>query len=170
VERQKREGWGTKVIDRLAEDLRHAFPEIKGFSARNLKYMRAFAEAWQDEDFVQQVAAQLPWFHNCVLLDKLKSNEERAWYSQLTIQNGWSRNVLVHQIESDLFHRQGRAITNFERTLPAQLRCIDVFDGTIFPASRCRGGFQWDDFRADGFLDEHECLSGRAISDNMAEP
>jgi predicted nuclease of restriction endonuclease-like (RecB) superfamily len=119
VERQKREGWGTKVIDRLAEDLSRAFPEIKGFSARNLKYMRAFAEAWQDEDFVQQVAAQLPWFHNCVLLDKLKSNEERAWYSQLTIQNGWSRNVLVHQIESDLFHRQGRAITNFKRTLPA---------------------------------------------------
>jgi predicted nuclease of restriction endonuclease-like (RecB) superfamily len=119
VERQKREGWGTKVIDRLAEDLSRAFPEIRGFSARNLKYMRAFAEAWQDEDFVQQVAAQLPWFHNCVLLDKLKSNEERAWYSQLTIQNGWSRNVLVHQIESDLFHRQGRAITNFERTLPA---------------------------------------------------
>jgi predicted nuclease of restriction endonuclease-like (RecB) superfamily len=119
VERQKREGWGTKVIDRLAEDLSRAFPEIKGFSARNLKYMRAFAEAWQDEDFVQQVAAQLPWFHNCVLLDKLKTNEERAWYSQLTIQNGWSRNVLVHQIESDLFHRQGRAITNFERTLPA---------------------------------------------------
>ena len=77
-----------------------------------LDYMRAFAEAWQDEDFVQQVAAQLPWFHNCVLLDKLKSNEERARYSQLTIQNGWSRNVLVHQIESDLFHRQGRAITN----------------------------------------------------------
>jgi predicted nuclease of restriction endonuclease-like (RecB) superfamily len=119
VERQKREGWGTKVIDRLAEDLSRAFPEIKGFSARNLKYMRAFAEAWQDEDFVQQVAAQLPWFHNCVLLDKLKTNEERAWYSQLTIQNGWSRNVLVHQIESDLFHRQGRAITNFKRTLPA---------------------------------------------------
>jgi predicted nuclease of restriction endonuclease-like (RecB) superfamily len=67
---------------------------------------------WQDDDSVQQVAAQLPWCHNCVLLDKLKTNEERAWYSQLTIQNGWSRNVLVHQIESDLFHRQGRTSTN----------------------------------------------------------
>jgi predicted nuclease of restriction endonuclease-like (RecB) superfamily len=119
LERQRQSGWGSKVIDRLAADLRSAFPEMSGFSPRNLKYMRAFAEAWPDEDFVQQVAAQLPWFHNCTILDKLKSLAERIWYAQQTIENGWSRNILIHQIESNLFHRKGKAITNFDRTLPA---------------------------------------------------
>ncbi len=106
------------MIDRLAADLRKAFPEIKGFSFRNLKYMRAFAEAYPDQEFVQQPAAQIPWFHNCVLLDKVKDNAERKWYIHQTIQQGWSRNVLVHQIESGLYHRQGKSVTNFERTLP----------------------------------------------------
>jgi len=119
LERQRQSGWGSKVIDRLAADLRSAFPEMSGFSPRNLKYMRAFAEAWPDEDFVQQVAAQLPWFHNCTILDKLKNLAERIWYAQQTIGNGWSRNILIHQIESNLFHRKGKAITNFDRTLPA---------------------------------------------------
>ncbi len=119
LERQKRGRWGEKIIDQLSADLRSAFPEMSGFSPRNLKYMRAFADAWPEEDFVQQVAAQLPWFHNCTILDKVKPNEERAWYSQQTIQNGWSRNVLVHQIESDLYRRQGKALTNFEHTLTA---------------------------------------------------
>lgn len=107
------------MIDRLATDLSHAFPEAQGFSPRNLKYMRAFAEAWPDESIVQQVAAQIPWFHNCVLLDKVKEPDERLWYVRHTIQHGWSRNVLVHQIESGLYHRQGKALTNFDRTLPA---------------------------------------------------
>jgi predicted nuclease of restriction endonuclease-like (RecB) superfamily len=119
LERQRQSGWGSKVIDRLAADLRGEFPEMSGFSPRNLKYMRAFAEAWPDEDFVQQVAAQLPWFHNCTILDKLKNLAERIWYAQQTIENGWSRNILIHQIESNLFHRKGKAITNFDRTLPA---------------------------------------------------
>ena len=119
LERQRQSGWGSKVIDRLAADLRNAFPEMSGFSPRNLKYMRAFAEAWPDEGFVQQVAAQLPWFHNCTILDKLKNLAERIWYAQQTIENGWSRNILIHQIESNLFHRKGKAITNFDRTLPA---------------------------------------------------
>src|SRR6266487_5937465 len=119
LERQRQSGWGSKVIDRLAADLRSAFPEMSGFSPRNLKYMRAFAEAWPDDDFVQQVAAQLPWFHNCTILDKLKNLAERIWYAQQTIENGWSRNILIHQIESDLFRRQGKALTNFQRTLPA---------------------------------------------------
>lgn len=116
--RQQQQGWGAKVIDRLAADLRKAFPEIKGFSSRNLKYMRAFAEAYPDQEFVQQPAAQIPWFHNCVLLDKVKDNAERKWYIHQTIQQGWSRNVLVHQIESGLYHRQGKSVTNFDRTLP----------------------------------------------------
>lgn len=99
--------------------MRRAFPDQKGFSPRNLKYMRAFAEAWPDEAFVQQPAAQIPWFHNCVLLEKVGDPERRAWYVRQAIEHGWSRNVLVHQIESGLYERQGRALTNFERTLPA---------------------------------------------------
>ena len=116
--KQDAEGWGSKVIDRLAKDLKHAFPEMKGFSARNLKYMRGFAEAWPDEQIVQQLVAQIPWGHNVRLLDAVKNPEERQWYVEKTIENGWSRNVLVMQIESNLYKRQGGAITNFERTLP----------------------------------------------------
>jgi predicted nuclease of restriction endonuclease-like (RecB) superfamily len=118
--RQRAEGWGAKVIDRLAADLRRAFPEMTGISARNLKYMRAFAEAWPHEEFVQQVVAQLPWGHNTHLLDTIKSPAEREWYARQAIQNGWSRNVFAHQIESGLFARQGSALTNFSRTLPAE--------------------------------------------------
>jgi predicted nuclease of restriction endonuclease-like (RecB) superfamily len=113
--RQDAAGWGSKVVDRLAHDLQRAFPELKGFSRRNLQYMRSFAAAWTDEVIVQQVAAQLPWFHNCVLLDKVADHEERNWYVRQAVEHGWSRNVLVHQIERG----QGRALTNFTRTLPA---------------------------------------------------
>lgn len=119
LSRQENEGWGTKVIDRLAVDLARAFPEMKGLSARNLKYMRAFAEAWPDLEFVQQVVALLPWGHNVRLLDAVKAAPERAWYARQAIEHGWSRNVLLHQIESSLFTRQGNALTNFTRTLPA---------------------------------------------------
>jgi predicted nuclease of restriction endonuclease-like (RecB) superfamily len=116
--RQKEHGWGAKVIDRLSHDLRREFPGVEGFSPRNLKYMRAFAQAWPEEPIVQQLAAQIPWFHHCVLLDKVKSQPEREWYVHKTVENGWSRNVLVHWIESGLYKRQGKASTNFERTLP----------------------------------------------------
>jgi predicted nuclease of restriction endonuclease-like (RecB) superfamily len=119
LERQKLHGWGAKVIDRLATDLRNAFPGMKGFSSRNLKYMRAFAEAYPDVSFVQQAAAQIPWFHHCTLLDKVKDPIERTWYVRQTSQQGWSRNVLTHQIDSGLFQRQGQALTNFDRALPA---------------------------------------------------
>lgn len=116
--RQQQQGWGAKVIDRLAKDLKQEFPEMQGFSPRNLKYMRAFAEAYLDEPIVQQAAAQIPWFHNCVLLDKVKDPVQRLWYIQQTIEQGWSRNVLVLQIESGLYQRQGSAVTNFEQVLP----------------------------------------------------
>jgi len=116
--RQAEQGWGAKVIERLAHDLRTAFPEMKGFSPRNLKYMRAFAEAWPDAEFVQQAAAQLPWFHLCTLLDKLKTREERDWYLSKAVQHNWSRNILVMQIETRLLERSGTAITNFEASLP----------------------------------------------------
>ena len=92
---------------------------MRGLSSRNLKYMRAFYEAYPDETIVQQLAAQIPWFHNCVLLDKVKRPEERVWYIRQNISHGWSRNVLIHQIESGLYERHGQALTNFERTLPA---------------------------------------------------
>ena len=109
--RQQQQGWGAKVIERLAKDLQKEFPDMKGFSSRNLKYMRAFAEAYPDDQIVQQAAAQIPWFHNCVLLDKVKDRTERLWYIQQTLEYGWSRNVLVHQIESGLYRRQGQATT-----------------------------------------------------------
>ncbi len=117
--RQGREGWGTKVIERLAQDLRNAFPDMKGFSPRNLKYMRSFAEAWPDGEFVQQAAAQLPWFHLCTLIDKLKTSQEREWYLHKAIEHNWSRNILVIQIETKLHERNGQAITNFKDRLPA---------------------------------------------------
>lgn len=116
--RQEKEGWGSKVIQQLAKDLKREFPNMKGFSSRNLNYMRAFAQAYPDEQIVQQVAAQIPWFHNCVLLDKVKESEQRLWYAQKTVENSWSRNVLVYQIEGELYQRQGGAVSNFERTLP----------------------------------------------------
>ncbi|MBD1877058.1 DUF1016 domain-containing protein [Nodosilinea sp. FACHB-131] len=117
--RQQAEGWGGKVIERLAQDLKREFPDMKGFSRSNLMYMRAFAEAWPDEQFVHQAGGQIPWKHNCVILEKVKTPTERLWYIQQTVENGWSRNVLILQIESGLFQRQGGAITNFERTLPS---------------------------------------------------
>ena len=116
--RQAQQGWGAKVIERLAHDLRNAFPNMKGFSRANLMYMRAFAEAWPDEQIVQQAVGHLPWGHNLVLLSKLKNHEERLAYAHKTIENGWSRNVLVMQIETRLLERQGKAVTNFEQRLP----------------------------------------------------
>ena len=116
--RQAVQGWGAKVIERLAHDLREAFPEMKGFSPRNLKYMRAFAQAWPEAEFVQQAAAQLPWFHLCTLLDKLKTREERDWYLAQTVKHNWSRNILGMQIETRLLERSGKAVTNFEFSLP----------------------------------------------------
>jgi predicted nuclease of restriction endonuclease-like (RecB) superfamily len=118
LNRQQQQGWGAKVINRLASDLQQAFPDMKGFSRTNLMYMRAFAEAYPDEQIVQQVVGQIPWGHNIRILDGVKDQTKRLWYAQQTIQYGWSRNVLVHQIETQLYQRQGKAITNFERTLP----------------------------------------------------
>jgi predicted nuclease of restriction endonuclease-like (RecB) superfamily len=115
---QQQRGWGAGVIDRLSADLTRAFPDVQGFSPRNLKYMRAFAQAYLDEAIVQALA-QISWYHNITLLDKVGDTTRRIWYAQQAFKHGWSRNVLVHQIESDLYRRQGgRPVTNFERTLP----------------------------------------------------
>lgn len=112
-------GWGSKVIEQLGIDLKKEFPSQSGFSLRNLKYMRAFAEAWPDFAIVQQAAAQIPWFHNVVLIEQVKNHEARLWYAKATKEHGWSRAVLEHQIETDLFSRKGKAVSNFQRTLPA---------------------------------------------------
>lgn len=117
--RQQQEGWGTKVIERLARDLRMEFPDVTGFSRTNLLYMRSFASAYPDEQIVHQLGGQIPWKHNCLILDKVKDPEQRIWYIKKTIENGWSRNVLTHQIDTDLFSRLGGALTNFDAVLPA---------------------------------------------------
>jgi predicted nuclease of restriction endonuclease-like (RecB) superfamily len=118
LERQDQQGWGAKIIDRLSEDLKEAFPEMNGFSPRNLKYMRKFAEQWPDREIVQRTAAQIPWRSNQLLLDKLNHQETRCWYAQKTAENGWSRDILALQIESRLHERQGKAPNNFALTLP----------------------------------------------------
>ncbi len=116
--RQAAQGWGAKVIERLAHDLRTAFPDMKGFSRANLMYMRAFAEAWPDAEIVQQAVGQLPWGHNLVLLTRLKDSQQRLAYAQSAIKHGWSRNTLDIHIETRLLERTGQAITNFEASLP----------------------------------------------------
>lgn len=118
LEKQADQGWGSRVIDRLAADLREAFPEMKGFSPRNLKYMRAFAAAWPDRQIVQASLAQLPWYHHIALLEKLDRPEPRLWYAARTLEHGWSRNILALQIEAQAHRRQGKAQTNFPTTLP----------------------------------------------------
>ena len=113
--------WGNKFIDNLATDIKMSFPESKGYSVRNLKYMAKFAAAYPDREFVQQVVAQIPWGHNIILMDKVSNPDERVWYIQKAIENSWSRNVLVHQIESGLYKRQVSAekVSNFEHRLPS---------------------------------------------------
>lgn len=107
------QGWGTKIVDKLAADLNQ-----KGYSPRNLRYMRAFAQAWSVEEILQQVVAKLPWGHNVRLLDGCKDPTEREWYARKALVNGWSRDILTLQIESGLYLRQGKAETNFTTTLP----------------------------------------------------
>src|SRR5690554_899347 len=119
LQRQTEQGWGAKVIERLAHDLRTAFPDMKGFSRANLMYMRAFAAAWPNAEIVQQAVGQLPWGHNLVLLSRLKQPEQRLAYAQAAIEHGWSRNTLNIHIETRLLERTGQATTNFSARLPA---------------------------------------------------
>jgi predicted nuclease of restriction endonuclease-like (RecB) superfamily len=118
LQKQAEQGYGTKVVDRLAADLRDAFPDMKGFSPRNLKYMRAFAAAWPERELVQQTAAQVPWFHNCLLLDRVQDAATRQWYIAAARREGWSRNILGLQIEGRAHLRHGKAQNNFPATLP----------------------------------------------------
>ena len=118
LEKQDKEGWGTKVVERMSADLKEAFPDMTGWSPRNLKYMRAFADAWRRQEIVQAPLAQLPWYHHLALLERLKSRGDRIAYAVLAIENGWSRDVMVHQIELGYADQHGTAITNFKKLMP----------------------------------------------------
>ncbi|MBN2877658.1 MAG: DUF1016 family protein, partial [Bacilli bacterium] len=118
LKKQKEEGWGAKVIDRMAQDLEKEFPDMRGFSARNLRYMRKFAECWPEPEIVQRIVAQIPWRSNLALLDKLDDYAVRYWYAQRVLENGWSRTVLVHQIESAIHKRIGQSANNFDIAFP----------------------------------------------------
>lgn len=123
AEKQKLSGWGTNVIEHLAKDLQTSFPGLGGFSRANVFYMRAFYLAYEK---VQQAVGQfadlpffqIPWGHNLQLLQKLKTQEERLWYAQKTIEYGWSRSALEDWIKSDVYRREGKAVTNFAARLP----------------------------------------------------
>ena len=137
LDRQAAEGWGTKVVQRIATDLAAEFPGAKGFSLRNLKYMRAFAEAWPNREFVQQVVAQISWGNNVVLLDRVKDIEQRKTYARLAAENGWSRSTLVREIANNAAANFGRSTNNFALTMPiadseAAIRAIrDSYDFTF---------------------------------------
>ena len=118
LKKQQEEGWGSKVIDRLSADLSKSFPDMKGFSPRNLKYMRSFASAWPNKAIVQEVLAQITWYHNLALLDKLDDEQVRIWYAHKTVEHGWSRNILAIQIGNQTHLREGKAINNFSAVLP----------------------------------------------------
>jgi predicted nuclease of restriction endonuclease-like (RecB) superfamily len=118
LERQQRQGWGAKVIDRLAVDLGESFPDMKGLSSRNLKYMKVFAEVCPTLHFGQQPAAQLPWFHIVTLLTKVADAEAREWYAIRAAERAWSRATLEANIKARLHLREGAALTNFDRRLP----------------------------------------------------
>lgn len=117
-EKQEKEGWGAKTIERLAKDLKDAFPHTKGFSRTNISYMVQFAKEYPEIEIIQQLVGQIPWGHNLILIQRLNTKEERLWYVKKIIENGWSRNTLSIWVDSDLYRRQGKAITNFSNTLP----------------------------------------------------
>lgn len=119
IKQQTSQGWGTKVVDRMAHDLKQHFPDIRGFSPRNLNYMKRFAEAWANIEIVQHSISKLSWGNNITLLEKINDPQLRSWYAQKALENGMSRDMLVFQIESQLHLRDGEALTNFKDALPA---------------------------------------------------
>jgi predicted nuclease of restriction endonuclease-like (RecB) superfamily len=119
LERQAEQGWGSKIVDRLAADLRAAFPDARGFSSANLRYMKSFAEAWPDPAILQRLVGKLPWGQNIELL-AVKDPAARLWYAEAVLENGWSRPVLAAQIDTQAHARHGKALTNFSRTLPPE--------------------------------------------------
>lgn len=119
IQSQEKHGWGAKIINQLSLDLRAEFPEMKGFSPQNLKYMKRFAEEYSFEEIGQQAVDQLPWGHNIILMYELSDKAEREFYIKKTVEHAWTRNVLSMQIETNLYKREGKAVTNFSVKLPA---------------------------------------------------
>ena len=119
VERMDQEGWGARVVDRLSRDIREHFPDARGYSPRNLRYMRSFAQAWPEEAILQVPLARLPWYHQIALLEKLDHPDQRLWYAQEAIEHGWTRDVLAWHIDRKWRERSGKAVSNFAVTLPA---------------------------------------------------
>ena len=117
LERQKRSGWGAQVIDRMAHDLRTTFPDMKGFSPRNLLFMRAFAETYSDSAIVKQLVSLIPWGHIVRLIQTIKDSAVREWYIREAIANGWSRSILELQVERELHKRKGQAVQDTVRSL-----------------------------------------------------
>lgn len=119
LERQAKSNWGDKVLKQISKDIKKDNPKLKGFSERNLKFMRQFAQEYPQFSIGKQAVSQISWGHNIRLMQKVKDPEKRLWYAQAAIEYGWSRNVMLMQIESKLYERQGKAITNFKNTLPS---------------------------------------------------
>jgi predicted nuclease of restriction endonuclease-like (RecB) superfamily len=119
VERQQGESWGYSVVEKLASDVRGEFPGIQGFSARNIWYMREFYIAYRDSQKLQPLVAEIGWSHNLAIFEKCKDNLEREFYLRMTKAQGWTKNVLIHQIENQAYQKTLRNQTNFAQTLPA---------------------------------------------------
>ncbi|MFN3850252.1 MAG: YhcG family protein [Spirosomataceae bacterium] len=119
AERQNQEGWSSKVIPRLAKDIKNDLTNIKGYSERNLSYMLRFANEYPDISILQQVVAKLPWGHNILLIEKIKDKELRLWYAQKCLENQWGREILDLQIKSNLHQREGKSVNNFKEILPS---------------------------------------------------
>jgi len=131
VDKQKNTKWGDGFLNQLSQDLSSTFPDMKGFSKRNLELIRKWYRFWSDSTLIAKQLAtqtesvhiipifQIPWWHNIVIITKIQNSDKALFYVNKTIQNNWSRSVLTHHIESDLFKREGKAVTNFEATLPA---------------------------------------------------
>lgn len=122
IKLKENNSWGKSFIDNLSKDLKITYPNIKGMSSRNLRYMQKFATIYENDDFLQEVLAKLTWYHNIILMDRVKKIEEKKWYAINSIENGWSSTVLIHQISTNLYKRQAitnNKITNFKNTLPS---------------------------------------------------
>lgn len=123
VEKQEKLSWGQKIIPKLANDLQKEFPKNSGFSERNLKYMRKFYISYREKPKMQPLVAQLPWSHNIIILDKTENDYEKEYYCRMILKYGWSKRILIHQIESGSFERflVSNKTHNFDKSLPVSI-------------------------------------------------
>jgi predicted nuclease of restriction endonuclease-like (RecB) superfamily len=122
AERQRAEAWGKSVVERLAQDLQAEFPGVGGFSARNIWYMRNFYLTYSDNEKLQPMVAEIGWTHNLIIMERCKDDLQREFYLRMTRKFGWTKNVLVHQIENQTYEKTLLGQTSFDQTLPAEVR------------------------------------------------